>query len=173
MAPTAASIAQEEGGSSAAFKRLDALMAQRDNQNVQTQSVLSYLAQRTGGLFTANTNNLSLGTQSMLNDQQGYYLLGYRPDDSIVDPATGRRRYHELTVKVKRSGLRVRSRAGYYGVSSEVAGSQKRTNAQQLATALTSPFGAGEVGLRVTPFFQRSKKQDLMSVRYLISVQAT
>jgi VWFA-related protein len=150
--PTAASIAQEEGGSSAAFKRLDALMAQRDNQNVQTQSVLSYLAQRTGGLFTANTNNLSLGTQRMLEDQQGYYLLGYRPSESIIDPTTGRRRYHDLSVKVKRSGLRVRSRAGYYGVATE-AGNTKRTNAQQMAAALTSPFNAGGVGLRVTPLF--------------------
>ena len=172
VAPTAASIAQEEGGSSAAFKRLDALMAQRDNQNFQTQSVLSYLAQRTGGTFTANTNNLSLGTQSMLEDQQGYYLLGYRPDESIIDPTTGRRRYHELTVKVKRPGLRVRSRAGYYGVSSEVAGAQKRTNAQQLAAALTSPFGAGGVGLRVTPLFFNDQKAGSY-VRALLHINAS
>ncbi|MGI9167117.1 MAG: VWA domain-containing protein [Pyrinomonadaceae bacterium] len=172
VAPTAASIAQEEGGSSAAFKRLDALMAQRDNQNVQTQSVLSYLAQRTGGLFTANTNNLSLGTQSMLEDQQGYYLLAYRPDESIIDPTTGRRRYHELTVKVKRPGLRVRSRAGYYGVSSEVAGTQKRTSAQQLAAALISPFGAGGVGLRVTPLFFNDQKAGSY-VRALLHINAS
>ena len=172
VAPTAASIAQEEGGSAAAFQRLDALMAQRDNQNFQTQSVLSYIAQRTGGLFTANTNNLSLGTQSMLEDQQGYYLLGYRPDESIIDPTTGRRRYHDLTVKVKRPGLRVRSRAGYYGVPSEVAGAQKRTNAQQLAAALTSPFGAGGVGLRVTPLFFNDQKAGSY-VRALLHINAS
>ena len=171
MAPTAASIAQEEGGSSAAFKRLDALMAQRDNQNVQTQSVLSYLAQRTGGLFTANTNNLSLGTQSMLEDQQGYYLLGYRPDESIIDPNTGRRRYHQLTVKVKRPGLRVRARAGYYGVLSSDGGRSKRTNAQQLAAALMSPFDAGGVGLRVTPLFFNDEKAGSY-VRALLHINA-
>lgn len=171
VAPTAASIAQEEGGSSAAFKRLDALMAQRDSQNIQTQTVLSYLAQRTGGLFTANTNNLSLGTQRMLEDQQGYYLLGYRPDESIIDPATGRRRYHELIVKVKRSGLRVRSRAGYYGVPSGEPGAEKRTNAQQLATALISPFDAGGVGLRVTPLFFNDEKAGSY-VRALLHIDA-
>jgi len=48
VAPSAASIALEEGGSSAAFKRLDALVAQRDNQNIQNHTVLSFLADQTG-----------------------------------------------------------------------------------------------------------------------------
>src|SRR5829696_1812478 len=113
VAPTAASIALEEGGSSAAFKRLDALIAQRDNQNVQNHSVLSFLADRTGGLFTANTNNLSLATERMLQDQSGYYLLAYRPSE--LDPDSKERAgFHKLTIRVKRSGLNVRSREGYY-----------------------------------------------------------
>ncbi len=145
--------AQAETDSASAFRKLDALMTQRDNQNIQTQSVLSYLAQRTGGLFIGNTNNLSLGTQRMIEDQKGYYLLGYRPDESVIDPATGHRRFHNLTVKVKRSGLNVRARSGYYGITTEELRSAKRTREGQLAAALNSPFAAGGVGLRMTTVF--------------------
>ena len=151
VAPNAASIALQEGGSSAAFKRLDALVAQRDNQNVQNHSVLSFLADRTGGLFTANTNNLSLATERMLHDQSGYYLLGYRPSETNPDSTTARARFHKLTIKVKRSGLNVRSREGYYTGSTEVAST--KTSEQRLAQALISPFAAGAVGVRITPLF--------------------
>ena len=151
VAPSAASIALEEGGSSAAFKRLDALVAQRDNQNIQNHSVLSFLADRTGGLFTANTNNLSLATERMLHDQSGYYLLGYRPSEPNLDPTTARARFHKLTIRVKRSGLNVRSREGYYTGTNEVAST--KTSEQRLTQALISPFAAGAVAVRITPLF--------------------
>ena len=148
--PTATSIALEEGGSSAAFKRLDALVAQRDSQNIQNQTVLSFLADRTGGLFTTNTNNLSLATERMLNDQSGYYLLAYRPSAENVE-ATARTRFHKLTIKVKRSGVNVRSRDGYYAGANEMR--KTETKEQRLTQALISPFAAGTVGLRITPLF--------------------
>src|ERR1051325_145421 len=146
--------AQAEGDSGDAFRRLEGLMQEKENQRYEAQTVLSFLAEETGGVFTKNSNNLSLGTQRMLEDQQGYYLIGYRPTDSIIDPATGRRRYRDVTIKVKRSGLRVRSRTGFYGVNVEAAAhTAPRTRDQQLAAALTSPFAANGIGLRVTPSF--------------------
>jgi VWFA-related protein len=152
-APQSAS-AQAEADSASAFRRLDALMEQRANAQYQSQTVLSLLAEQTGGTFTKNTNDLSIGTQRMLENESGYYLIGYRPEDTTVDPATGRRRLHETKVKVKRPGLRVRLRAGFYGVNLEgVAPSKTRTRDQQLAAALTSPFAAGGIGLRITPIF--------------------
>lgn len=145
--------AQAEGDSAAAFRRLEGLMQEKENQRYEAQSVLSFLAEETGGIFTKNSNNLSLGTQRMLEDQRGYYLIGYKPTDSVIDPATGRRRYRDVTIKVKRSGLRVRSRTGFYGVNVEAAHTAPRTRDQQLAAALTSPFAASAIGLRVTPSF--------------------
>jgi hypothetical protein len=153
--------AQAATDSSAAFRKLDALMQQRDSQMNESKTVLSLLAEETGGKFTQNTNNLSLGTQRMLEDQQGYYLIGYRPTDTSIDPATGKRRARNVTVKLKTSGLRLRSRSAYYGVSLEAAkptaaaaaAAAPRTREQQLAAALTSPFAASGIGLRVTPIF--------------------
>lgn len=151
--PSLRSIARQEGGSSAAFKNLDELISLREHQNIESHSVLSLLAERTGGLFTRNTNDLSLGTKRMLEDQRGYYLIGYSPDQAVIDPSTGRRRYRDITVKAKRPGLRVRSREGYYGVAGEEARALRRTRDEQLAAALTSPFNAGGVNVRVTPLF--------------------
>ncbi|MEJ7711566.1 MAG: VWA domain-containing protein [Pyrinomonadaceae bacterium] len=131
-APSLREIARQEGGSSAAFKDLEELMNLRDTQNIESQTVLSYLAQQTGGLFTRNTNNLTLGTERMLDDQKGFYLIGYRPHESVIDPATGRRRYRDLTVKLKRSSLRLRSRDGYYGVTREEARKTRRTREEQI-----------------------------------------
>jgi VWFA-related protein len=146
--------AQAAGDSSLAFRKLDALMQQRDSQQNESRTVLSLLAEETGGMFTQNTNNLSLGTQRMLEDQQGYYLIGFRPSDTTIDPATNKRRPHDIAVKLKRSGLKIRSRSGFYGVKLEAPkAAAPRQPQQQLATALTSPFAASGIGLRVTPIF--------------------
>jgi VWFA-related protein len=168
VAPNAASIALEEGGSSAAFKRLDALVAQRDSQNVQNHTVLSFLADRTGGLFTANTNNLSLATERMLQDQSGYYLLAYRPSESDV-AKTGRASFHKLAIRVKRSGLNVRSREGYYTGTNEI--SSAKTREQRLSQALISPFAAGAVAMRITPLFFNDRTEGSY-LRVLLHLQA-
>lgn len=146
--------AQAATDSAMAFKRLDALMQERENQQNESRTVLSFLAEETGGTFTQNSNDLSLGTQKMLQDLQGYYLIGYRPNDTTIDPATGERRQHNISVKLKRAGLRLRSRSSYYGLRFEKSHSPTPlTRDQQLAAALTSPFTAGAIGIRVTPIF--------------------
>jgi VWFA-related protein len=146
--------AQAESDSASAFRKLESLMQQKEDSQFQAQTVLSLLAEQTGGTFTKNSNNLSLGTQRMLENESGYYLVGYRPEDTAIDPATGRRRFHDIKVKVKRSGLRVRSRAGFYGVNLEATGAPTaRTREAQFAAALTSPFAASGIGLGMTPIF--------------------
>jgi VWFA-related protein len=146
--------AQAEADSATAFRRLEGLMQQKEDSQFQAQTVLSLLAEQTGGTFTKNSNDLSLGTQRMLENESGYYLIGYRPEDITIDPATGRRRFHEIKVKIKRSGLRVRSRAGFYGVNlMEASTSTPRTRDYQLTAALTSPFAAGGIGLSITSIF--------------------
>jgi len=129
------------------------LTAMRDQQASETYTVLSYLAQRTGGLFLRNRNDLSTGIGRIMQDQQGYYLIGYRPDDSTIDRESGRRRLHYLDVKVKRSGLKVRSRSGYVGVTDEDKRIRPRARAEQLTAALISPFASADVRMRLTSLF--------------------
>ncbi len=77
-----------------------------------TQDTLRVLAEETGGRAIVNQNDLRPGLQQMLDDASGYYLLGY---NSSAAPTDGE--FHEIEVLVKREGLRVRAREGYWAVT--------------------------------------------------------
>lgn len=162
---------QAERDSLDAFRKLNSMMDQRQQQNIENQSVLSYLAQRTGGSFVSNRNDLGAGLQKITDDQKGYYLIGYRPGDSIIDPKTGRRRYQQIAVKVKRDGLRVRARAGYFGITDEEKHSLPQTRDAQLGAALTSPFASDGVGLRLTALFGNAPEGGSF-IRALLQIDA-
>src|SRR5204863_10209782 len=90
------------GGGSADY--LNQQMTNRRNQAFDTQQGLDFLAQQTGGIAIRNTNDLSGGIRRIMEDQKGYYLIGYRPDQSTFDLRTGRRQFHKLSMKVLRPG---------------------------------------------------------------------
>jgi VWFA-related protein len=165
--------AQAEQDSGAAFQRLRALSAVREQQAGETYTVLSYLAQRTGGLFERNRNDLAAGIERIMKDQQGYYLIGYRPDESTLGPDGSRKRLHDLTVKVKRSGLKVRSRASYVGVTDEDRSVRPRTRAEQLTAALISPFASGDVDIQLTSLFGDEPNGGGSYLRSLLHINAT
>ena len=129
--------------------RLSELMSQRSRQITDTQDGLIYLARETGGLAFYNSNDVSGGVRKVLEDQSGFYLIGYRPAGETFD-----RRFHRLSAKVKnRPGLTVRTRTGFYGVPDDQLRPARRTKEQQLIAALMSPFSAGDIDLRLTTFF--------------------
>ena len=135
------------------MQRLQAQMENRRNAAFETQDGLDYLAYETGGIPIRNTNDLSRGIRRILDDQKGYYLIGYRPDESTFDPKTGRHRFHHLTLKVTRPGkYNVRMRNGFYGVSDEEK-QVARTLGQQMFEALASPFAATGVRVQLTSLF--------------------
>jgi VWFA-related protein len=80
---------------------------------------LDYLARQTGGFFVHDNNDLAGAIRRALDDLSGYYLIGYRPDDSSFAPEKGYRQFHKIQVKVKVRGLQVRSRTGYLGIPDE------------------------------------------------------
>lgn len=102
------------------------------------------LARQTGGFLVHNTNEF--GFEDILEDQSSYYLIGYRPAATTFD-----RRFHEIKARVKRSGVTVRTRAGFYGVSEADAPERPSTIQDRVLRALASPFGASEINVRVTP----------------------
>jgi len=93
-----------------------------------------------------------------LRDQEGYYLIGYRPDERTFDAANARR-FNRIEVKVKRPGLRVRTRTGFLGVTdTDATPVAPRTRAGQLTEALSSPFAKSGVELRLTSLFTNDPK---------------
>ena len=132
----------------------------RRNTAWETQEGLDFLARQTGGIAIRNTNDLSGGIRRVLEDQRGYYLIGYRPDNSTFDPKTGRGTFHKLSLKVERPGkYTVRMRNGFYGVTDDARRAPvSRTLAQQMLGALTSPFGSNGVHLQLTSLFANDIK---------------
>ena len=78
------------------------------NDTTSGENVLRGLADGTGGLMFATTNDLAASLGEVALEQDQYYLLGYTP---TVDAAEGS--CHELNVKLDRSDLELRARKGY------------------------------------------------------------
>ncbi|HVF50853.1 MAG TPA: VWA domain-containing protein, partial [Pyrinomonadaceae bacterium] len=146
-------------------------MSERRRGFEESQNGLVYLAEQTGGFAIRNSNDISHGIRRIIEDQRGYYLIGYRPDAQTFDPASGRRNFHRLTAKVKRPGLRVRLRSGFYGITEEAKRAAPRTRSEQMIAALNTPFQQGGVGLRLTTLFADDQKQGLF-MRSMLHINA-
>jgi len=134
-------------------------LSDRRSDFFESQNGLAYLAQQTGGLDIRNNNDLAGSIRRVIEDQGGYYLIGYRPDESTFEQISGRRKFHRLKLKVTRPGkFSVRMRNGFYGITDEEAAPAKRTTSQQMFAALTSPFGASGVHVRLTSLFANDAK---------------
>jgi VWFA-related protein len=77
---------------------------------------LHVLASNTDGRAIVNRNDLAVGMKQIMRDSSGYYLLGYNSADAPTDG-----KFHEIKVNVKRRGLTVRARKGYWAFTAEDA----------------------------------------------------
>ncbi len=81
-----------------------------------TQDSLRVMADETDGRAIVNRNDLGGGLQQMMRDASAYYLLGY---SSSAAPTDGR--FHQIRVRVKRPGIEVRARRGYWALRADEA----------------------------------------------------
>jgi VWFA-related protein len=87
----------------------------RDYLNA-TMDSLRTLAENTDGRAIVNRNDLEAGMKQIMRDSSAYYLLGY---SSSAAPSDGK--FHEIKVRVKRPGIQVRARKGYWALNQEQA----------------------------------------------------
>jgi hypothetical protein len=104
-------------------------------------------------------------------DQEGYYVLGYQPETSTFRKTRDQAEFHQIKVKVKRSGVHVRTRSGFFGITDEDAHPAPKTPEEQLWTLAASPFVANDIGVRVTPLFSRATNGDGGVFRILLHLQ--
>jgi VWFA-related protein len=112
---------------------------------------MTLLSRDTGGLLLANSNDLSGAVDQVFADQAAFYLMGYVPTESHRRESEHGAGYHRIEVRVKRAGLRVRSRSGFYAPATSEFG--PRSPDDQLFAAVTSPFSSPDLHLRLTPLF--------------------
>ena len=130
-------------------------------EEVARQEGLAALASHTGGIFYRNRNDIDACVTEAADDQSGYFLLGYSPGEGSFDQ-NGRGKFHRLTLRVKRPGLKVRWKAGFNGVPDQLTLSDATTigqsRQQQLLEALASPFSATGIRVKLTSTYSESSK---------------
>ncbi len=141
--------AQDDTATADATQVQEAL-ANRAEKIRDEQDGLRLLARATGGIAQINDNDLNGALRRVLEDQSGYYILGFRPDEDSAERIARQGKFRTVSVRVKPSGLRVRYRGGYMGGSDSLE-PERRTTAQRLMAALVSPFTDGGIRLRLTP----------------------
>ena len=82
---------------------------QQYSQLASSQDTLISLAADTGGRAFTDTNDFGEAFTRVQRDMSAYYLLGYSSTNSTRDG-----RFRRIEVRVKRAGMRVEARAGYY-----------------------------------------------------------
>ena len=96
--------------------------------------VLRTIAESTGAEAFVNTNSPERGLRQVVREASAFYLLGY---SSARNPLDGK--FHKIGVKVKRSGIDVRARRGYWA-----------PNATELEKARTEAAAAATISPDVT-----------------------
>ncbi|MGQ0733197.1 MAG: VWA domain-containing protein, partial [Acidobacteriota bacterium] len=76
--------------------------------------VLRRFSDETGGRAIHNTNNHAGFLDEVFADASAYYLVGYAPTRELADG-----KFHKIDVEVKRRGLRVVARRGYWAPRAE------------------------------------------------------
>ena len=94
------------------------------NESLRTMAVA------TDGLAVVQAGDLSAGMQRIVEDLSSYYLLGYYSTRELDG------KFHKLTVRVKRPGVRVRARSGYLAAT---RGDEAKAKAAATAIASAKP----------------------------------
>lgn len=134
-----------------------------------SQQSLRYLAYQTGGFPFVNQNDMSLGMTRALEDQTGYYLIGYQPDSETFDPS--KNKFNNVKIKVLRDDLNLRYRSGFYSYADKPAENLKKSPGQQIYGAIVSPFSANDISLSLNTFFTDDTKGKTF-IRSLVAIDA-
>jgi hypothetical protein len=111
---------------------------------------MGYLAEQTGGIAVANTNDLATGLRRATDDVRSYYIIGFTPSAGSFAAPGKTPREHKISLKVKRPGLKVRTRKSFFGVSDPDVVTGPITPAEALREAVMSPFATTEIPLKGT-----------------------
>lgn len=100
-------------------------------------NALRELADNTDAIAIVNTNAIEKAMERIVSDLTSYYLLGYYSSNTKLDG-----KFREITVRVKRPGVRVRARRGYRGTTAEqltaAAAEEKRKSSSEVSKAFDS-----------------------------------
>ena len=138
------------------YEIIDGHRGQKERERLdrfkESQDGLVYFAHQTGGKALLNSDDLNGGIQRALDEQVGYYLLAYQPGADSFDPE--KRKFNKLEVKVRRPGLSVSYRSGFFSSAAAPAPAATAPTAERsLAKTLMSPFVSNDIAVSVNALY--------------------
>jgi VWFA-related protein len=162
-------LTAEDNLSGMTEREMSRIGSDRMTRLIESRDGMIELSQKTGGLFVHDNNDMTSSLRQAVDDGDGYYLLGYQPDLATFEQSR-KSAFYSIKVRVKRPGLTVRSRTGFFGrPDSEIAVPQTKT--AQITSALASPFASDDVRVRLTGLFSPSEK-GTSAIQTLLHVDA-
>jgi hypothetical protein len=144
----------------------DRLIADRAQYTQRAHEGMEVLAHETGGKFYYGVNSVGAMINRALSREKGYYLLAYEPDEATFKG----KNYNQIDIRLKRSGLRVSSRSGFFGVTTDAIRPTKKTGDSELYEAIAAPLPTAGLNLQLTSYFGNSPEAGNF-VRSLVHLQ--
>jgi VWFA-related protein len=123
----------------------------RFDQMAASQDALSSLSEDTGGRAFFDQNDFSAVFDRVLADTSAYYLLGFTSSNPARDG-----RFRRLRVQVKRPGMKLEYRAGYYAPR-DFAHSGREDREEQLIEQMMSDLSVTDVPVYAASAYFRQK----------------
>jgi len=129
-------------------------------------TVLRRLAADTGGRAIVNTNDPMQQLAGVMADASAYYLVGYAPTRRANDG-----KFHEIKVKVKRRGVRVTARRGYWAASEKEMTAAAEAAATPVNVGLTTALSSlsDSVNTRAVSIWTGFAKADAKNTRVMFA----
>jgi VWFA-related protein len=131
-------------------------------QLASSQDTLTALAADTGGRAFTDSNDFGEAFARVQRDMSAYYLVGYTSTNASKDG-----RFRRIQVRVKRDGLRVEARAGYYA-DRDFTHTSRNDREAQLEEQMLAAVSATDLPVMVTGAWFR-----LAADKYYVPVALT
>ena len=150
------SLTSEDNTAGMTDQEIAQISSDRTQRLIESRDGMVVLTQKTGGLFVHDNNDMTRSLRQVVDDGDGYYLLGYQPDLFTFEDAR-KSAFHSIKVRVKKPGLTVRSRTGFFGTPDNQP-SVPQSRGTQITNALVSPFASDDLRVHLTGLFSPSEK---------------
>ncbi|MDQ6706472.1 MAG: VWA domain-containing protein [Acidobacteriota bacterium] len=137
---TDARFAADRGGGTGKANRA---MLERPPPVDRNYDTMEVMAERTGGRAFHNVNDLAGAIRQAIDESRVTYVLGFYPAHQTWDGE-----FHQLKVQVKRPGVRIRYRPGYFAVPDSPA--ENIRTQETLTKAIAGALDATGVGITVS-----------------------
>jgi VWFA-related protein len=132
----------------------------------QSQGTMMEIAQDTGGKTCASTNDLSGCVLTALKDSSTYYELSFYPKNVNWDG-----RFHKITVKTSRPGVKLSYRRGFYALDASSL-AKKQAPEDHLRQACTDQLPSTSIPLTVQSAPSSQSGDSPGGLQYMLLISA-